>query len=82
MIYRPVVWVLGALAVAIIVPAPAHAHAHAQPPTQCLTNTPKGKQVYVPCDLLNAGANYPPGSAVLDRSISTRAMCATGVAKH
>jgi hypothetical protein len=26
-----------------------------------LTNTPKGKQVYVPCDLLNAGANFPPG---------------------
>jgi hypothetical protein len=25
------------------------------------TNTPKGKQVYIPCDLLNAGANYPPG---------------------
>ena len=37
------------------------AHAHAQPPVQCLTNTPKGKQVYIPCDLLNAGANYPPG---------------------
>ncbi|MGB7869803.1 MAG: hypothetical protein WBM01_16260 [Mycobacterium sp.] len=78
MIYRRVGWVLGALAVAIIVPA----HAHAQPPVQCLTNTPKGKQVYIPCDLLNAGANYPPGSAVLDRLISTRAMCATGVAKH
>jgi hypothetical protein len=57
MIYRRVGWVLGALAVAIIVPA----HAHAQPPVQCLTNTPKGKQVYIPCDLLNAGANYPPG---------------------
>jgi hypothetical protein len=57
MIYRRVGWLLGALAVAIIVPAHAHAHAHAQPPVQCLTNTPKGKQVYVPCDLLNAGAN-------------------------
>jgi hypothetical protein len=49
--------VLGAVAVAITVPV----QAHAQPPTQCLTNTPKGKQVYVPCDLLNAGANFPPG---------------------
>ncbi|MGO9548652.1 hypothetical protein [Mycobacterium sp.] len=57
MIYRRVLWVLPALAVAIIVPA----HAYAQPPAQCLTNTPKGKQVYIPCDLLNAGANYPPG---------------------
>jgi len=57
MIYRRLVSVLGAVAVAIIVPV----QAHAQPPTQCLTNTPKGKQVYVPCDLLNAGANFPPG---------------------
>ena len=57
MIYRLVVGVLAALAVAIIVPA----QAHAEPPTTCLTNTPKGKQVYVPCDLLNAGANFPPG---------------------
>jgi hypothetical protein len=54
---RRLVSVLGAVAVAIIVPV----QAHAQPPTQCLTNTPKGKQVYVPCDLLNAGANFPPG---------------------
>ena len=57
MIYRLVVGVLAALAVAIIVPA----QARAEPPTKCLTNTPKGKQVYVPCDLLNAGANFPPG---------------------
>src|SRR5580693_5027040 len=57
MIYCRVVWVLIALAVAIIVPV----QAHAEPPTKCLTNTPKGKQVYVPCDLLNAGANFPPG---------------------
>ena len=57
MIYRRVVWVLVALAVAIIVPV----QVHAEPPTKCLTNTPKGKQVYVPCDLLNAGANFPPG---------------------
>src|SRR3984893_2017604 len=57
MIYRLAIGVLAALAVAIIVPA----QAHAEPPTKCLTNTPKGKQVYVPCDLLNAGANFPPG---------------------
>jgi hypothetical protein len=44
MIYRLAIGVLAALAVAIIVPA----QAHAEPPTQCLTNTPKGKQVYVP----------------------------------
>ena len=54
---RRLVSVLGAVAVAIVVPV----QAHAQPPTKCLTNTPKGKQVYVPCDLLNAGANFPPG---------------------
>src|SRR5271169_2247437 len=57
MTYRPLAWALATLAVAIIVPA----QAHAEPPTKCLTNTPKGKQVYVPCDLLNAGANFPPG---------------------
>jgi len=57
MIYRFAIGVLAALAVAIIVPA----QGHADPPTKCLTNTPKGKQVYVPCDLLNAGANFPPG---------------------
>src|SRR5246500_5603356 len=57
MIYRRVVWVLVTLAVAIIVPV----EAHAEPPVKCLTNTQKGKQVYVPCDLLNAGANFPPG---------------------
>ena len=61
MIYRRLVGVLGALAVALIVPA----QAHAQPPTQCLTNTPKGKQVYIPCDLLNARVNYPPGQRCL-----------------
>src|ERR1700749_1796287 len=54
---RRLVSVLGAVAVAIVVPV----RAHAPPPTQCLTNTQKGKQVYVPCDLLNAGANFPPG---------------------
>ena len=60
MIYRLAIGVLAALAVAIIVPA----QGHADPPTKCLTNTPKGKQVYVPCDLLNAGANFPPGHAL------------------
>ncbi|BBY08572.1 hypothetical protein [Mycobacterium noviomagense] len=57
MIRRPVVCVLGALAVALIAPT----QAHAQPPTQCLSNTPEGKQVYIPCDLMNARVNYPPG---------------------
>ena len=57
MISRLAIGVLAALAVAIVVPA----HGHAGPLTKCLTNTPKGKQVYVPCDLLNAGANFPPG---------------------
>jgi hypothetical protein len=64
MIYRRVVGVLGALAVALsalAVPLITPAQAHAQPPTKCLTNTPKGKQVYIPCDLLNARVNYPPG---------------------
>ena len=57
MIYRRLAWALGTVLVTAIVPVPAHA----EPPTKCLTNTPKGKQVYVPCDLLNAGANFPPG---------------------
>jgi hypothetical protein len=57
MIYRLIIGVLAVLAVPIIVPA----QAHAEPPTKCLTSTVKGKQVYVPCDLLNAGANFPPG---------------------
>ena len=56
MTYR-VAGVLAALAVAMIVPV----QAHAQPPTKCLSNTLKGKQVYIPCDLLNARVNYPPG---------------------
>ena len=55
MIYRRAVWVL--VAVAIVVPV----QAHAEPPVECLTTTQKGKQVYVPCDLLNAGGNFPPG---------------------
>jgi hypothetical protein len=57
MTYRRLAWALGAALVAAIIPV----QAHAEPPTKCLTNTPKGKQVYVPCDLLNAGANFPPG---------------------
>jgi hypothetical protein len=62
MIYRCVVGVFTALLLALIAPAPAQA----QPPTQCLTNTPKGKQVYIPCDLLNAHINYPPGQRCQD----------------
>jgi hypothetical protein len=57
MICRRLAWAVGAAVVAAIIPV----QAHGQPPTTCLTNTPKGKQVYVPCDLLNAGANFPPG---------------------
>ena len=62
MICRRVVGVLTALLVAPIAPS----QAHAQPPTQCLSNTPKGKQVYIPCDLLNVRVNYPPGQRCLD----------------
>jgi hypothetical protein len=61
MIHRRVVCVLSAVAVAFIAPS----RAHAQPPTQCLSNTPGGKQVYIPCDLLNARVNYPPGQRCL-----------------
>ena len=57
MTYSRLALALGTVAAAVIVPV----QAHADPPTKCLTNTPKGKQVYVPCDLLNAGANFPPG---------------------
>jgi hypothetical protein len=57
MTYRRLAWALGAVVVAAIIPL----QVHGEPPTMCLTNTPKGKQVYVPCDLLNAGANFPPG---------------------
>jgi hypothetical protein len=57
MTYHRLALMLGAVVVAAIIPV----QAHGEPPTKCLTNTPKGKQVYVPCDLLNAGANFPPG---------------------
>jgi hypothetical protein len=57
MTYSRLALALGTVAAAAIVPV----QAHADPPTKCLTNTQKGKQVYVPCDLLNAGANFPPG---------------------
>lgn len=57
MTYRRLALALGALVAMAIIPV----EAHGAPPTKCLTNTPKGKQVYVPCDLLNAGANFPPG---------------------
>jgi hypothetical protein len=62
MIYRHAVGFLAASAVTLIAPA----QAHAQPPTQCLTNTPEGKQVYIPCDLLNARVNYPPGQRCVE----------------
>lgn len=60
---RRLAWGLGAMLAVAIIPLPAHADPSVPPgqPVKCLTNTPKGKQVYVPCDLLNAGANYPPG---------------------
>ncbi|WP_141681875.1 hypothetical protein [Mycobacterium malmoense] len=58
MFYRRLAGVLGAV---VAVTAAIPVTAHGAPPTKCLTNTPKGKQVYVPCDLLNAGANFPPG---------------------
>lgn len=57
MTYRRLGLALGALVAAVVIPV----NAHGDPPTKCLTNTPTGKQVYVPCDLLNAGANFPPG---------------------
>jgi hypothetical protein len=63
MIYRLVVGVLGAMAVALLVPVAAHADPSVPPgqPVKCVSNTQKGKQVLVPCDLLNAGASFPPG---------------------
>lgn len=57
MTYRRLAWALGVVVAAAIIPVKAHG----EPLTKCLTNTPTGKQVYVPCDLLNAGANFPPG---------------------
>jgi hypothetical protein len=63
MIYRHVVWALAAVSLAAILPTPVHADPSVPPgqPVKCVTNTQKGKQVLVPCDLLNAGANFPPG---------------------
>ena len=63
MICRRFVWALAAVSVAIIIPVPAHADPSVPPgqPVKCVSNTQKGKQVLVPCDLLNAGANFPPG---------------------
>jgi hypothetical protein len=57
MIYRRLVWPLGIAFAAITIPV----QTHAEPPVKCVSNTQKGKQVLVPCDLLNAGANFPPG---------------------
>jgi hypothetical protein len=61
--YRGLGWVLGTVLAAAIVPLPAHADPSVPPgqPVKCVSNTQKGKQVLVPCDLLNAGANFPPG---------------------
>src|ERR1700729_2229021 len=63
MIYRRLAWALGTALVAVIVPVPAHADPSVPPgqPVKCVSNTQKGKQVLIPCDLLNAGANFPPG---------------------
>ena len=43
MTYRRLAWVACAVLATAIIPVPAHG----APPTKCLTNTPKGKQVYV-----------------------------------
>lgn len=63
MICRRLVLVLGAVLVAAVVQLPAHADPSVPPgqPVKCVSNTQKGKQVLVPCDLLNAGASFPPG---------------------
>ncbi|BBU24124.1 hypothetical protein [Mycobacterium xenopi] len=61
MSYRGVAGVVGALALTLVTPA----QAPAQPPSLCLSNIPEGKQVYIPCDLLNARVNYPPGQRCL-----------------
>jgi hypothetical protein len=60
---RRLAWTLGAVLTAAVIPAPAHADPSVPPgqPVKCVSNTQKGKQVLVPCDLLNAGANFPPG---------------------
>jgi hypothetical protein len=50
---------------ALVVPLITPVQANADPPTQCLSSTPKGKQVYIPCDLLNDRVNYPPGQRCL-----------------
>jgi hypothetical protein len=63
MSYRLLAWALGTVLVAAFVPVAAHADPSVPPgqPVKCVSNTQKGKQVLVPCDLLNAGANFPPG---------------------
>src|ERR1700722_953286 len=63
MTYRRLAWALGTALVAVIIPVPAHADPSVPPgqPVKCVSNTQKGKQVLIPCDLLNAGANFPPG---------------------
>ena len=61
--YRRVVWALAAVSVAAILPTAVHADPSVPPgqPVKCVSNTKKGKQVLIPCDLLNAGANFPFG---------------------
>ena len=56
-------WALATALMAALIPVAAHADPSVPPgqPVKCVSNTQKGKQVLVPCDLLNAGANFPPG---------------------
>ena len=63
MIYRRLAWAVAAVLMAAAIPVQAHADPSVPPgqPVKCVSNTQKGKQVLVPCDLLNAGANFPPG---------------------
>lgn len=63
MIYRRLAWALCTVLAASAVTIPAHADPSVPPgqPVKCVSNTKKGKQVLIPCDLLNAGANFPFG---------------------
>lgn len=62
MIRRCAAGALAALLVAFVAPA----QAHADPQTKCLTNTPKGKQIYLSCYLVNARVNFPPWQRCTD----------------
>ncbi len=70
MIYRLAIGVLATLAVAIIVPA----QGHADPPTKCLTNTPKASRSTCPAICSTPAPTSRLGSVVLYRSSSTRKM--------